>query len=633
MTSGSVFFVRRGLIALSWAIFIFLGSCTAPLSVQHLSLDASYAQVDRSALEGNVASASTMIVLRRHGLLNVWNTNPDAAIAMLRQQVVGQPELWRELFALAELSYLRGKQQNSQADFLGAAVYAYAFLDPGNTQDQPSPFDERFRQACNIYNFALTQAFATHDSGPIQIVSGQYALPFGVIELDVNQSQLTWHGRALVNFAPTATLSVSGLQNLYRNPGLGEPLAAAPEAVVQPDVGFVVAPKLRVPANLLLLIDAPRHQLAQSRLVGQLSVHTIDVQQSVVINGQSVPLEYDQTATRALSLAEAVAWSNEYKGFLNGALFDQKHVQLVALEPHQYGHMPVILVHGTASSPFRWADMVNDLLEDPEIRDHFEFWFFSYGTGNPIPYSALQLRQSIEQAVAQLGGVKADPALGKMTLIGHSQGGLLTKMLVINPGDQLWNGVSTKPLDALKLSDKSRALLLAGLFPTPLPEVQRVVFIATPQRGSYVAGFSISHLIGRLVRLPLSVTEVAKDIVTGNGTSVLAGKTKMRLGSINGMSPNSPFIQTLAAIPVVPGVHVHSIIPVATNGPLSEATDGVVAYSSAHIEPVDSELIVHSGHSTQSTPETIAEVRRILLLQLKASGYASSVAAVATQQP
>jgi hypothetical protein len=36
----------------------------------------------------------------------------------------------------------------------------------------------------------------------------------------------------------------------------------------------------------------------------------------------------------------------------------------------------------TASSPFRWADMVNDLLEDREIRDHYEFWFFTYNTGN-----------------------------------------------------------------------------------------------------------------------------------------------------------------------------------------------------------------------------------------------------------
>ena len=574
-----------------------------------------------------------MIVLRRNGLFNTWMNDPDGAIAMLRQRVAGRPGLWQELFALAELSYLRGKQQNSQQDFLAAVVYAYAFLDPGNKQDQPSPFDERFRQACNIYNFALTAAFATQNSGPIQIVSGQYSLPFGVIDLDVDQSQMRWHGRQLGSFVPTATLSVSGLQDLYRNPGLGEPLAAMPEAAVQPDIGLLVAPKLRVPADLLLLIDAPRHQLAQSHLYGQLSVHTIDIQQSVVINQQIVPLEYDQTAARALSVAEAMAWSNEYKGFLNGEMFDRKQVQLVALEPHQYGHMPVVLVHGTASSPFRWADMVNDLLEDPEIRDHFEFWFFSYGTGNPIPYSALQLRQAIEQAVAQLGGVKADPALGKMTLIGHSQGGLLVKMLVIDPGGQLWNGVSTKPLTSLHLSDNSRALLRESLFPTPLPEVQRVVFIATPQRGSYVAGFSISHLIGRLVRLPLSVTEVAKEILTGNDADVLVGSHKMRLGSINGMSPNSPFIKALAPIPVVPGVHVHSIIAVATRGPLATASDGVVEYSSAHIEGVDFELVVHSGHSTQSNPETIAEVRRILLLQLKASGYGASTQAAVAQAP
>jgi hypothetical protein len=41
-------------------------------------------------------------------------------------------------------------------------------------------------------------------------------------------------------------------------------------------------------------------------------------------------------------------------------------------------------------------------------------------------------------------------------------------------------------------------------------------------------------------------------------------------------------------------------------------TDGVVAYESAHIEGVASELVVRSGHSTQSHPETIEEVRRIL---------------------
>ena len=40
--------------------------------------------------------------------------------------------------------------------------------------------------------------------------------------------------------------------------------------------------------------------------------------------------------------------------------------------------------------------------------------------------------------------------------------------------------------------------------------------------------------------------------------------------------------------------------------------DGVVKYESAHLEGIASEKIVRSTHSTQSTPATILEVRRIL---------------------
>lgn len=40
----------------------------------------------------------------------------------------------------------------------------------------------------------------------------------------------------------------------------------------------------------------------------------------------------------------------------------------------------------------------------------------------------------------------------------------------------------------------------------------------------------------------------------------------------------------------------------------------MVKYTSAHIDGVDSELVVRSGHSLQQHPHTIEEVRRILLL-------------------
>src|SRR5262249_19868257 len=88
--------------------------------------------------------------------------------------------------------------------------------------------------------------------------------------------------------------------------------------------------------------------------------------------------------------------------------------------------------------------------------------------------------------------------------------------------------------------------------------------------------------------------------------------------AVDNMSPRNPFIQTLQTIPIAPGVHVNSIIAVKGTGPPAEGDDGVVAYSSAHLDGVESELVVRSGHSTLATPETVEEVRRILRLHVGA---------------
>jgi hypothetical protein len=82
------------------------------------------------------------------------------------------------------------------------------------------------------------------------------------------------------------------------------------------------------------------------------------------------------------------------------------------------------------------------------------------------------------------------------------------------------------------------------------------------------------------------------------------------------MTPSNPALQALAAIPISPNVTAHSIIAVQGNGPIETGSDGVVTYKSAHIDGVASELAVRSGHSVQSNPHTVAEVRRILLLHL-----------------
>ena len=81
-----------------------------------------------------------------------------------------------------------------------------------------------------------------------------------------------------------------------------------------------------------------------------------------------------------------------------------------------------------------------------------------------------------------------------------------------------------------------------------------------------------------------------------------------QLGSVSAMEPGSLLMTNLTPLPLAPGVSSHSIIAVKDEGPLEEGTDGVVKCTSAHLEDVDSEFIVRSGHSCQSNPHTIQEV-------------------------
>src|SRR6202035_1307282 len=106
----------------------------------------------------------------------------------------------------------------------------------------------------------------------------------------------------------------------------------------------------------------------------------------------------------------------------------------------------------------------------------------------------------------------ADPALGEMVVIGHSQGGLLTKLIAIDAGTKIWDAVSDKPVDQLNLKPETKALLKESLFVRHLPFVETVIFIATPHGGSYQASLTIVGLFTRLVTLPLSIVAATADV-------------------------------------------------------------------------------------------------------------------------
>jgi pimeloyl-ACP methyl ester carboxylesterase len=598
-----------------------LAACSAPVKVDRVDLRTAYDELNRTALSSDRLSEVTRTVLRRAALLELSDHRPDDAIAALRAQAVATGMHWPVLYALAEMNYYEGRRTKSKPMMLASALYAYAVLFPAGDADRPSPYSAQFLHAADFYNLALTQVLSgTGAEGVATLQSGRYDVPFGVVDVTVDQASLTFAGRTLTSFVPTMNLTVKGFKNDYRSDGVGAPLAAGLSPASQPDKGLVLPQHLRIPVSAVLQIDDPRRQLSGTTLTAQLALYTIYDTATIRIDGHNVPLEYDQTAVRALFAVEGKGWTRELSGLLNNALAGPNGTaddNLFALEPHRHGRIPVVLVHGTASSPLRWADMVNDLLEDEDIRDHYEFWFFTYNTGNPIPISANVLRHALENAVKSLGGVQADPALGEIVVIGHSQGGLLTKLISIDSGTKIWDAVSNKPVDELNLRPETKALLKEALFVHHLPFVETVIFIATPHRGSYQASLTVVGLFTRLVTLPLTIASATADVLANAGDALKLNKDRRAFNSINGMSPGNPAIEAVHKIPVAPSIHAHSIIPTLQDGPLEDRNDGVVEYKSAHIDGVESELVIeHQDHSTQSNPLAVREVRRILLDQL-----------------
>jgi pimeloyl-ACP methyl ester carboxylesterase len=237
------------------------------------------------------------------------------------------------------------------------------------------------------------------------------------------------------------------------------------------------------------------------------------------------------------------------------------------------------------------------------------------------------LRDALTDAVSQVDPEGTDPALHQMVVVGHSQGGLITKMTAVDTGTRIWDTISREPIEDLDVSPDTRQLLQRALVVRPLPFVRVVIFIATPHRGSSLTMGLLARSLARFVTLPANVLGATADLLEGNSDALLFDPRRPRFGSVYGMRPGNPFLEALAATPIAPGVAAHSIIPVTGAGPGEHATDGVVTYRSAHIDGVESELVIpFSGHSVQGHPLATAEVRRILLEHAAAVCQSSGVA-------
>jgi pimeloyl-ACP methyl ester carboxylesterase len=599
--------------ALCGAVWLLVAAgCETPVSIERVGTGTVHRELTANALTADELSPSARNVLRRWVLSERYDSDPEGTIAALHTIAVDGRGGADEVVTLAEMAFLYAQKSQKRPYFLAAAIYAFAFLFPETELEPPNPYDPRLRLAADLYSLGIINAFASGDGAIVEISSGGYELPFGRVYVTFDPSALEWHNRRIVALTPVETLEISGLANRYRHAGIGAPLAASTEPIIA-ERGMQVAPRMKLPVTALLRLDAPRRQLAQKQLRAEFNLYnTFDIS-TVTVAGRRVPIATDETAVLAYTLASPEIWERELKAFFSGIFTESAPTQLGSIDAYRPGRIPVVFVHGTASSAGRWGDMLNDLLDDPRIRDRYQFWFFTYDTGNPVLFSAVLLREALRDAVHKLDPAGSDPALSEIVIIGHSQGGLLAKAMAVDTGERLWDAIAYKSIDQIDLAAEERDLFRRALFIKPLPNVRRVVFIATPHRGSFLTEFSAARLVGRLIALPARIVALGARLATRNTSDFKFDPDDLGTGSLLGMTPTNAVVQAMAATPVAPGVHANSIIAVAGDGPIEGGDDGVVKYESAHLDGVESEYIVRSGHSTQSNPFTIEEVRRILL--------------------
>jgi pimeloyl-ACP methyl ester carboxylesterase len=337
----------------------------------------------------------------------------------------------------------------------------------------------------------------------------------------------------------------------------------------------------------------------------------------VQVNSRTVPLETDSTAPLAYRLNDSAIWSMGLKRFLSGGAIANN---MILIQPYEPGRIPVVFVHGTASSPVWWAEMLNTLRADPVIRKRFQFWFYQYNSSRMVVLSAADLRDTLTTMVKKLDPEGKDPALRQMVVVGHSQGGLLTKTTAVAPGDRLWKALSDKSIDEMDADKDIKTMVRRMTFFEPLPFVTRVVFISTPHRGSFLTKDWVRNLVRRIINIPVDILTLNPQLYTELGTQLkLPATMRDRVPtSIDGMASDNPILQVMATLPLAPGVTGHSIVAVLPEMDIVTGNDGVVEYTSAHIEGVESEFIVRYEHSAQGHPFAIEEVRRILREHIKA---------------
>jgi pimeloyl-ACP methyl ester carboxylesterase len=461
--------------------------------------------------------------------------------------------------------------------------------------------------AQNVYNFSVARAVENVERANLQPWRGASTIPTkqGRCLLTTPKPIDPEHDPSRYDLFPTDSLKISGqfFKTRSLTNGIGAPLVAIDRAENLRSRERFKLQRVYAPVTAAIRFSGETAQL-----------DFVDPMKSdrIVLGKRTFPLTVDLNAPAAMLIARERPERLGFSRLINPQKYADT-TRLSQLQQYDPNRTPVIFVHGLQETAASWTPMIDSLREDPWIRKRYQFWFYSYPSGYPYPYSAALFRSDLD------GIRRTFPNHKRVVLIGHSMGGMICRLMVTDAGDKIWRDFFATSPAKTPLAPDTRKLLEESLVFDHRPDVKRVIFISTPHRGSKLAASWIGRIGAALVRTPKQFTSIYASTKPLLVSDPAARTLKRMPNSVDTLEPNDRFVQAVNKIPITPGIPYHSIMGDRGRGDTPNSSDGVVPYWSSHLNGAESELIVNSAHDAQYNAQAIQEVDRILKLNLARS--------------
>ena len=634
----------RGFLTLFWTVLL-----TGCAGVTVRTADPAHYLAERRSdvLTSGELSPATQEALR------VLDLTPDACQAdtpMCHYTVATATGLYDEqrMASLAELWTLQarkaqdapslpGTRTPAEVDaWLEAARHAWAYLF--FTQRKPSErsFEDRQVQVRDYYNYAVQQAvtglFALRQGSPSDTpLNETQEMGRWTLSTDFSGLWLPANKSAPHELVPASSLRFSGLRNRYRRDGFGAELVAVFKNPQDPPA--------MLPDNLLEGPPQPPYQeslfptvtvvlgFAGNTLQEVLSTRHVQLQafdpyrfRQIDLGNTPVPLAGDFSSGYGLWLARS-DFSTQALRTLVGLNNGITKPSIYLMQPYDPKRRTIVMLHGLASSPEAWINVANEVLGDEVLRRNYQVWQVYYPTNAPLALNNYAIRQALQQTLQHFDPSGTARASQDITLLGHSMGGVLARLMVSNSQGQMLaaitEGMDSDAADAQTIENKLRPYLEFDA----VPQVSSAIFIAAPHRGTDFASNRVARWVANLITLPFSMVEQFGDVTRSlaHASPRIGKQSLLRIpNSIDNLSDEDDYVRLAANLPIDARVRYHSIIGNHTpNKVLDDSSDGIVPYRSAHLEGAASELIVPFSHSVQEHPRAIVEIRRILHRKLQ----------------